>query len=499
MLESRSGPAADAGGPDTRHALLLIAGIALLRVVALKLNSTDLFFDESQYWAWSREPAFGYYSKPPLIAWIIAASTSLCGNGEVCVRLPAVLIHAGTAFAVFLLGRALYSGRIGLLSAAVYATLPGVSLSSGIISTDVPLLLAWALALLAFHRLLKAPDWRAVPLLGLAFGTGLNAKYAMAYFVLCAAVFLWLVPERREAAKRPHLWVALALGLALIVPNLVWNARHGFATFAHTADNAKWGGSLLHPLKALEFLGAQFGVFGPILFAALLVILWRVQRGKARFEAREKMLLAFSVPVIGIVTGQAFLSRAHPNWAAVAYVPATLLVTAYMLREGEERWFRRSLALNASVAVVIAAATWQAGKMALPGVGDPFARTLGNRELAAETRRILEEARRGGKPFGAIISDERELTASLLYYGREVETPLFAWRAGPRPADHFEMQRPYLAGAPEPVLLVTRKADPAGVTGAFARAEPLLARALPAGRFSTRTIHYFALSGYRAP
>ena len=53
----------------------------------------ELFFDEAQYWAWGQEPAFGYYTKPPLIAWIIGATTSLCGDTPFCVRLPSPLMH----------------------------------------------------------------------------------------------------------------------------------------------------------------------------------------------------------------------------------------------------------------------------------------------------------------------------------------------------------------------------------------------------------------------
>ena len=41
----------------------LLAALLVLRLVALALNGTDLF-DEAQYWSWSLEPAFGYYSKP---------------------------------------------------------------------------------------------------------------------------------------------------------------------------------------------------------------------------------------------------------------------------------------------------------------------------------------------------------------------------------------------------------------------------------------------------
>lgn len=243
----------------------VLTGLAILRLVALHFNATDLYTDEAQYWSWSRELALGYYSKPPLLAAIIAATVGVCGDGEACVRSSSLLFHTATALIVFALGRALYEARVGFWSAIVYATLPAVSLSSGIISTDAPLLTAWALSLFSLHRISTAPSIAWAAILGLAIGVGLNAKYAMAYFVVCAGLYVAVAP----AVGRPRvreLAVALTLALALIAPNLVWNAQNSFATFTHTADNAGWHGSLFHPDKAAEFVAAQFGVFGPILF-----------------------------------------------------------------------------------------------------------------------------------------------------------------------------------------------------------------------------------------
>jgi 4-amino-4-deoxy-L-arabinose transferase-like glycosyltransferase len=112
-------------------------------------------------------------------------------------------------------------------------------------------------------------------------------------------------PERRRLLRDPRLWAALVLAAALIAPNLIWNAANRFATFSHTADNANWAGSLVHPLKALEFLATQFGVFGPVLFAALGVIALRTWRHG--LPASDRLLLAFALPVLA-VTAQAFLS-----------------------------------------------------------------------------------------------------------------------------------------------------------------------------------------------
>ena len=77
-------------GPSVLVVLLL--AILAVRIIALAVSHAELFFDEAQYWAWGQEPAFGYYTKPPLIAWIIGATTSLCGDAPFCVRLHSPLI-----------------------------------------------------------------------------------------------------------------------------------------------------------------------------------------------------------------------------------------------------------------------------------------------------------------------------------------------------------------------------------------------------------------------
>jgi 4-amino-4-deoxy-L-arabinose transferase-like glycosyltransferase len=360
----------------------------------------------------------------------------------------------------------------------------------------VPLLLFWALALVGFAGLIddREAQWPGL-LLGLAIGLGLNAKYAMAYFVLCGAIYLAFTPAQRWLLRDRRLWIALALGIALIAPNLLWNASNRFATFSHTADNAKWGGALFHPGKALEFFGAQFGVFGPVLFASLLVTAWRWWR--VGLGDRERMLLAFSLPIVVIVTFQAFISRAHANWAAPAYVAATVLVVSILEREVEARWLRASFWINGAVMALMVVSVALAGRFALPGGADPFARTLGWRDVAAATRAKLEAARILGRPFGAVITDERALTAELLYYMRQEPTPVHAWLGRSRPQDHYELKRPYVAGSPEPVLLVALRSDSQGILDRFATVERLTRDELPAGRVSKRAVTFYALSGFR--
>jgi len=483
---------------DAQWTAILLAGLAVLlglRLIALYLNATDLFFDEAQYWAWSEAPAFGYYSKPPLIAWIIRGATDVCGLGESCIRLPSTLLYTLTALAVFALGRKLYDARTGALSGLAMATLPGVSVSAGLISTDVPLLLCWAAALIGFCALFTTRKLWPALLLGIAFGVGLNAKYAMAWFVLCALVYLVATPQRRSILKDYRLYLAFALGVALIIPNLAWNYANGFATFSHTAANAHWSGSLLHPLKLIEFLGAQFGVFGPILFGAFLVIAWRAW--KLGMPEPDRLLLAFSLPIVLVICVQALLSRAHANWAATAYVAAVVLVIATMARDRAWRWLAASFAVNIAVLALIAVGTTTAGKLPLPLKPDPFARTLGWEDVAEATRAELAKAKAAGRPFAAVLTDDRAATSELLYYMRDEPTPVLAWRRGAAPHDHFELTRPFTAATSGPVLLVRLGSGPGAAPAAFTTSKEIGSRLLPAGENAERRVTFYALSGYK--
>lgn len=493
--------------PDGRHSIAMqlstwqwavalaasLAAVTLFRLIALRFNATDLFFDEAQYWSWSLTPAFGYYSKPPLIAWVIRLATDSCGLSEFCIRLPAPLMHAVTAAAIFTAATRLYDARVGFWSALVFATLPGVSLSAGLISTDVPLLMFWAIGLASLVALFDTKSWFPALTLGLALGLGLNAKYAMAYFALCLGIYLAMTPDKRFILRDARLWVALGLGVALIVPNIAWNASNSFSTFQHTADNAKWAGRLGNPGKAAEFFLAQFGVFGPILFSGLLVVTWRAWRQGA--SNADRLLLAFSLPVLAIVTVQAFLSRAHANWAAVTYVAATMLVVATLIRDLSWRWLATSMWLHLGVALVIALGTATAGRIAIPGIADPFARTLGWADVAKATRGAITAARTAGTPIAAVITDDRAISAELLYYMRDEPTPLYAWRTG-KPQNHFELTRPYVKGAPEPVLLVSERRDAGDITRQFARVVELGRAEVAAGRGPNRTLTFYRLSGF---
>ncbi len=415
---------------------LIAAAILVIRIVSLWLNNSDLFFDEAQYWVWAKEPAFGYFSKPPLLAWTIAGFTAVCGDSEFCVRLVSPVFHTLTAAVIYLTATRLFDARTGFMAGTTWLLLPAVSLSSTLVSTDVPLLLCWSIALYAFIRLQQEQVWRWALVFAVAFGLGLNAKYAMAYFLLCALVYGVFVPEGRWIWRSVKFWIAILLGAALLVPNVLWNSANQFITASHTGDNIGWAGGFPHFDRLGEFLGSQFGVVGPVVFGVYLVTLIRLWRIGASPE--QKMLVAFSLPVLLLISFQAIMSKAFANWAATAIPALVILVGHQFVTVVPPAWNQLSKTIHTVVFVVIAVGVAVAGpgQLPLPEQQNPFSRMWGGRELGARLTAELEE---GG--YTHIVSDNRKRSATLIYYLRHRPEKILALREGETPSDHFELTR----------------------------------------------------------
>jgi 4-amino-4-deoxy-L-arabinose transferase-like glycosyltransferase len=408
-----------------------VLAITGLRLLWLALQPADLFPDEAQYWLWSQQPALGFYSKPPLVSWLIALTTGIVGDGEFAVRLAAPLLHAGAAFFVYGIGARLYDRRVGFWSALTYASLPGVSVSAFIISTDAALMLFWAAALYAFIRAREDDGrgwWVAV---GTAAGLGLLSKYAMFYWIFSALGFV--VASRDERRHLRPLLAAIGLALLLYSPNFWWNWSNGFVSYLHTRDNAGLNGSLFHPDAFIEFFGAQFGVFGPLLFAALILL---VARPRALAEPRARLLAAFALPTLAMMLAVSFLSRAHANWAAPTYVSATVLVVAWAVQHGWRGIIIFSIALHlAAVALLFNAREAVAALgFELPAQYDPLRRLRGWRDLGA----IVGEAL-AAHPGLTLLADDREVLAALVYYVRPHPFEAVKWQVTARVQDQWDL------------------------------------------------------------
>jgi len=463
--------------------------VTAIRIALLVASPLELYPDEAQYWWWAQSLDVGYFSKPPMVAWIIRATTSLLGNSEWAIRMGAPLLHGLTALMVFAIGRLAFNSRIGVIGALAYLTAPGVAYSASLISSDIPLLLCWSIALYAFLRALDSVDWRWPILCGVAIGLGLLSKYAMLYFLLGAAVAAVLDPRARSLVLGPRGLVIVAIAAVLVSPNVWWNAQHGYPTMANAEADADWSEANFNPLTVLRFVVGQFGVFGPLLMAGLLAALWRLSR-IAGANRTEVVLAVFSGPPLVLMIVQSFIVTANANWAATAYISAFPLAASELSFWWRERALWISFVVNGAAMLVLWVLLLDPAVADRIGLGNAFKRQEGWSILG---HRVAAEASQGGYDF--IASDNRSLTAELLYYARPLPVPVRAWSPSPRPHNHFQMAMPLTRPASR-VLFVVPPEDARSVTATFDSAVLVADVVVSVGGHRPRVTELYDAHGY---
>jgi 4-amino-4-deoxy-L-arabinose transferase-like glycosyltransferase len=462
-----------AAPPDStafRDAAIILGALTIVRLIALHFSVVDLFFDESQYWSWSRDLAVGYFSKPPLLAWLIAASEHVCGSSEACVRAPSTVLQFGTGLVGFAIGRTLYGTRTGFWTVVVIAFSTGAIYSARIISTDAPLIFFWAVAQLAHAQLRREATWSWASwswaiVLGIAVGAGLLAKYAMIYFLAGIVLAALIDKPSRALLGKPHLLVAFAAAVVTVLPNLLWNVANGFLTLRH-AGNAVVGENIVPSLtRPLEFLGAQFGVFGPVVFGISLAAIARFT--SPLLQPADRMLLAFGITPLVVVTATAVFVHAYANWAAAAFVPLAVMATGLMIRLGLRSLLWVSVAIGVVMQALLVVTDAYATRLYLPFTGTyPYHPVLGWKALAVTAGEL---ARAHKTPV--IASDIRADVASLLYYWRNQPEQVLAWPT--TDLTSFELTRGLTAATPQPILFIAECDGTERMEKFYAKVTPL--------------------------
>lgn len=427
---------------------LMLIGLLFIRFTALFVAPWGLHGDEAQYWAWSQDPAFGYFSKPPMIAWVIGATTSIFGNAEWAVRLSAPFLHIATTVMIFLTARRFFDPQVGFWAALIYTLMPAVWLSSYIMSTDAVLLLCWAVALHAWACLRDSGSWGRVLQLGLALGFGLLSKYAMAFMVpvLCLAV-LFDRPSRKALLGIKGFVVA-GLATIILTPNLMWNAANDFATISHTAENANLGKDLFNPEEVIGFWIDQFGVFGMVPFPMLLITIFVAFKDQLKRPAKWLAALA-TLPLLAI-TLEALLSRANANWAVTAYIAAPILVALWATQTARRLvWLKWGLIVQTALVLFVGGSAISEKSVDSIGMNNAVKRLRAWPETAEAVKEKLSEA-----TYGYVATDNRLVFYDLNYYNIG-ETELTMWSLNASPAHHASLRRA-LPDTDRPVLILSQ-------------------------------------------
>ena len=355
--------------------LFFLITITLLRIYALYVSPIELSVDEAQYWHWSQNIEFGYFTKPPMIAWAIALSTSVFGNEEWAVRLFSPLIHFCISLILWATSQFAFGAKAGKLAALIWIFTPAASLGSFIISTDTPLLLFWSFSILFIFKLFRNETNLITILAGISIGLAFLSKYAALYFVIFFIIW-WLIYDRNKDLSIKNIFIILLTSMLVASGNIYWNYINEFVTVSHTVSNANLTKIIFNLTNVISFLSSQLLVFGPIFLLLYIFLIFDCFLKKGKLS-----LLAFlSFPIIILITIQSFLKISNPNWAITAYISATIILSAYVVIQKYKFlriFFKVGFVINFVLSIFILKVTLTGDFYPLNLKSDPLRKTLG--------------------------------------------------------------------------------------------------------------------------
>lgn len=231
----------------------LLAGLAAAKLVIhfAGINHYGFFRDELYYMACGQHLAWGYIDQPPLIALISWVARHLLGDSMVAIRLFPIFAGAAVVYLTGLLARELGGGRSAQFLAAAAVLLAPANLAfDSFFSMNAFEPLFWVLCCWIVVRVVKG----ASPVLWLAFGAiagiGIENKHTMLVFGFALAAALLLSGEARLFRSK-WIWLAALVALVLFLPNLLWEARHGWPQVVVVRNAQRFKNVTISPVRFL--------------------------------------------------------------------------------------------------------------------------------------------------------------------------------------------------------------------------------------------------------
>ncbi len=403
----------------------VLAGILVLFTACVRIAyllwdcPLDLSPDEGHYWDWSRHLDWSYYSKGPLVAYLIRASCFVFGEKMWAVRLPAVLCGSLTLMGLYVLVRRVYQqAELALGVVVVCLTLPAMAASSLLMTIDAPYICCWTWSLVLADRALQKHSGQICWVgLGLMIGAGILAKYTMVIFIPCFLLFLLTSTAYRYQLVSLRLWLMILVAGLCCLPIVVWNAQHGWMTVLHVGrqagivESTNGSGSGLSTVRwygLAEYLAGQAVLLLGFWFVAWLAAMVRFVPYQSRTSDKERFLWWMSVPMFLLFLGFSLNTRVELNWPIAAYLSGSVLTVRWLFERSDVmpsiKWIAKGFAVVGVLGSVLLHHTEWLYRLhgefvsgTSPRKWDATCRLRGFQTLASEVETIWKELRDRGE------------------------------------------------------------------------------------------------------
>lgn len=305
----------------------------------IEAGCTELANDEAYYHMFAQRLAWGYFDHPPVTALLVWLGERLFG-GELGVRFFFTVLQPLYLWALWRLVRPADAvRRDATLFVMLSASTLLLQLYGFIAVPDGPLLASSAVFLWTFRNFSEgcrlAWLW-----MGAAIALMAYSKYHG------ALVLLFALAANPRLFARPALYASGAVAAVLLVPHLVWQYHHDWASFIYHLSARN---SVFRPGYVVEFLANMLVVFNPFL-VPIYVQAWRKTRPQSAVGRALKLLPA---AFIGFFLLSSLRGYVQPQWVIVSVFGLIYVAFAYVRRHPRTR--RYAMAAGGATLLLVAA------------------------------------------------------------------------------------------------------------------------------------------------
>ena len=328
----------------TREKIVLLL-FALFNIITN--NFIPFYSDETYYWIWSKKLALSYFDHPPMVAYLIKMTT-LFGDSHMEVRLAAPLLMSASAYVLYKLAYEMFDKKVAVYT--LYIFLSGIIVQGGytLMTPDIPLIFFWTLTLYFIYLYIDNRSSKYAIFVGISAGMLLLSKYTGV--LLLVSMIIYMLLYKREILKDRYFYYMLIICFVVFSPVLYWNYLHDFVSFKFQIGHGVATQKIFRPDDLWKFVGAQLLLFHPLY---LMPLFYFVIKDKDIFSAKKAYLFISFIFPLGFFIYFSAYKHANAQWAAPAYLSASILLAYYLAQRDAKRLVIVASIITAVVVVMV--------------------------------------------------------------------------------------------------------------------------------------------------
>jgi len=222
-------------GRRTAAALLALYALLWWAYALIAKSTQSIHFDMGEVFAWSTELSYGYPKHPPFPAWVAIAWFAVFPRADWAYYLLATTSVAVALWFIWLIATRFVEGDKRAVALVLLAFAPVFNLQPLKFNSNALLIPVWAGATYLFLRSYSSRTLLSGALAGVGAAIAMLTKYWSVFLIVGFAAGALVHPQRRDYFRSSAPWGSIAVGAALLAPNIATLFEYRFYAFTYAS------------------------------------------------------------------------------------------------------------------------------------------------------------------------------------------------------------------------------------------------------------------------